>query len=284
MSQRVLLSHAFFQDLAIAISECSHDRLFVLTDTTTRELCWPLLEGFIGMRHAQHITIGATDTHKTLDTLSEVWQALGNGGATRHSCMVCLGGGMVSDLGGFAASTFKRGINYINIPTTLLSMVDASVGGKTGINFNGLKNEVGVFADPRFVIINTMFLRTLDMPNILSGYAEMIKHGLISDEKTWAELMNYDIAEPDFAKLQEMVGRSVAVKQRIVEEDPHEHGIRKALNLGHTIGHALESWALRQGAPILHGHARSHPPRPRRGLWHGVRTLPEQCHHTLPHR
>ena len=255
MSQRVLLSHAFFQDLAIAISECSHDRLFVLTDTTTRELCWPLLEGFIGMRHAQHITIGATDTHKTLDTLSEVWQALGNGGATRHSCMVCLGGGMVSDLGGFAASTFKRGINYINIPTTLLSMVDASVGGKTGINFNGLKNEVGVFADPRFVIINTMFLRTLDMPNILSGYAEMIKHGLISDEQTWAELMNYDIAEPDFAKLQEMVGRSVAVKQRIVEEDPHEHGIRKALNLGHTIGHALESWALRQGAPILHGHA-----------------------------
>ena len=255
MSQRVLLSHAFFQDLAIAISECSHDRLFVLTDTTTRELCWPLLEGFIGMRHAQHITIGATDTHKTLDTLSEVWQALGNAGATRHSCMVCLGGGMVSDLGGFAASTFKRGINYINIPTTLLSMVDASVGGKTGINFNGLKNEVGVFADPRFVIINTMFLRTLDMPNILSGYAEMIKHGLISDEQTWAELMNYDIAEPDFAKLQEMVGRSVAVKQRIVDEDPHEHGIRKALNLGHTIGHALESWALRQNAPILHGHA-----------------------------
>lgn len=255
MSQRVLLSHAFFQDLAIAISECSHDRLFVLTDTTTRELCWPLLKDFIGMRHAQHITIGATDTHKTLDTLSEVWQALGNAGATRHSCMVCLGGGMVSDLGGFAASTFKRGINYINIPTTLLSMVDASVGGKTGINFNGLKNEVGVFADPRFVIINTMFLRTLDMPNILSGYAEMIKHGLISDEKTWAELMSYDIAEPDFAKLQEMVGRSVAVKQRIVEEDPHEHGIRKALNLGHTIGHALESWALRQGAPILHGHA-----------------------------
>lgn len=255
MSQRVLLSHAFFQDLAIAISECSHDRLFVLTDTTTRELCWPHLKDFIGMRHAQHITIGATDTHKTLDTLSEVWQALGNAGATRHSCMVCLGGGMVSDLGGFAASTFKRGINYINIPTTLLSMVDASVGGKTGINFNGLKNEVGVFADPRFVIINTMFLRTLDMPNILSGYAEMIKHGLISDEKTWAELMNYDIAEPDFAKLQEMVGRSVAVKQRIVEEDPHEHGIRKALNLGHTIGHALESWALCQGAPILHGHA-----------------------------
>ena len=252
---KVILSTSLYEDLAITMSECSHDHTFVLTDSTTNELCWPLLHDFMGLRSATHITIPATDTHKNLDSLSHVWEELVAHGATRHSCLICLGGGMVTDLGGFAASTFKRGINYINIPTTLLSMVDASVGGKTGINFNGLKNEVGVFADPRFVIINTMFLRTLDMPNILSGYAEMIKHGLISDEQTWAELMNYDIAEPDFAKLQEMVGRSVAVKQRIVEEDPHEHGIRKALNLGHTIGHALESWALRQNAPILHGHA-----------------------------
>ena len=239
----------------MAISECSHDRLFVLADTTTRELCWPLLEDFIGLRYAIPITIGATDSNKTLGTLSEVWKALGDGGATRHSCMICLGGGMVSDLGGFAASTFKRGINYINIPTTLLSMVDASVGGKTGINFNGLKNEVGVFAEPRFVIINTMFLHTLDAPNVHSGYAEMIKHGLISDEKTWAELMRFDLDKPDLDILQEMVTRSVAVKERIVSEDPHEHGIRKALNLGHTIGHALESWALHKGHPILHGYA-----------------------------
>ena len=255
MSQSVILSHALFEDLAMAISECSHDRLFVLTDTTTRELCWPLLKDFIGLRHATHVTIGATDSHKNLDTLAEVWQALGDGGGTRHSCMVCLGGGMVSDLGGFAASTFKRGINYINIPTTLLSMVDASVGGKTGINFNGLKNEVGVFGEPRYVIINTRFLQTLDHENIRSGYAEMIKHGLIADETTWAELMRFDLDKPDLSQLQDMVGRSVKVKERIVEEDPHEHGIRKALNLGHTVGHALESWAMQQGASILHGHA-----------------------------
>ena len=255
MSARVILSHALYEDLAMAISECSHDRLFVLTDTTTRELCWPLLSDFIGLRHATHITIGATDTNKNLDTLSEVWQALGSGGATRHSCMICLGGGMVTDLGGFAASTFKRGINFINIPTTLLSMVDASVGGKTGINFNGLKNEVGVFRDPRYVIINTRFLQTLDNHNIRSGYAEMIKHGLISDDETWRELMRFDLASPDLTLLQDMVGRSVAVKERIVEEDPHEHGLRKALNLGHTVGHALESWAMKEGHPIPHGYA-----------------------------
>ena len=125
MSEKVILSQTLFEDLAIAISECSHDRTFVLTDTTTQQLCWPLLKDFAGLRHATHIVIGATDTHKNIDTLATVWQALGEGGATRHSCMICLGGGMVSDLGGFAASTFKRGINYINIPTTLLSMVDA---------------------------------------------------------------------------------------------------------------------------------------------------------------
>lgn len=255
MLDQVILSKNLFEDLAIAISECSHDRLFVLTDTTTHQLCWPLLERYMGLRDATHIIIGATDTHKTLDTLAKVWQALGNGGATRHSCMICLGGGMVSDLGGFAASTFKRGIDYINIPTTLLSMVDASVGGKTGINFNGLKNEVGVFGEPQRVIINTEFLRTLDEENIRSGYAEMIKHGLISDDSTWAELIEFDLCNPNYKELQTMVGRSVKVKADIVQKDPHEQGIRKALNLGHTVGHALESWAMHHNTPILHGYA-----------------------------
>lgn len=183
-----------------------------------------------------------------------VWKSLGDGGASRHSCMINLGGGMVTDLGGFAAATFKRGINFINIPTTLLSMVDASVGGKTGINFGGLKNEIGVFCDSKFVILDTEFLRTLDAENICSGYAEMLKHGLISDEKMWAELVGFDLAHPDLQQLQRMVGDSVAVKERIVEQDPHEHGIRKALNLGHTFGHAFESWALKR-KPVLHGYA-----------------------------
>lgn len=192
---------------------------------------------------------------QNLDTLSQVWQALSNGGATRHSLMINLGGGMVTDLGGFAESTFKRGIDFINIPTTLLAMVDASVGGKTGINFGGLKNEIGVFSDSRFVIINTQFLDTLDHDNICSGYAEMLKHGLISDERTWAELVTFDLDTPDLSKLQRMVADSIKVKERIVETDPHEHGIRKALNLGHTMGHAFESFAMRRGTPILHGYA-----------------------------
>jgi 3-dehydroquinate synthase len=208
------------------------------------------------MKGAQLITIPATDTHKTLESLSHVWSELQRMGATRHSLMVNLGGGMVTDLGGFAASTFKRGIPYINIPTTLLSMVDASVGGKTGINFGGLKNEIGVFNNARSVILDTTFLRTMDHENICSGYAEMLKHGLINNEKMWAELLNFslELNVKNLEALGTMVAESVAVKQRIVTEDPTEQGIRKALNLGHTAGHAFESLALER-KPVLHGYA-----------------------------
>ena len=255
MKQKVVISGNLERDLVSAISECEHDRIFVLTDETTQQLCWPKIKNFKALKDCTPIIIKATDTHKNLDTLAEVWQALSNGGATRHSLMINLGGGMVTDLGGFAASTFKRGIDFINIPTTLLAMVDASVGGKTGINFGGLKNEIGVFSDSRFVIINTQFLDTLDHDNICSGYAEMLKHGLISDERTWAELVTFDLDNPDLSQLQRMVAESIKVKERIVETDPHEHGIRKALNLGHTMGHAFESFAMRRGTPILHGYA-----------------------------
>ena len=255
MKQKVVISGNLERDLVSAISECEHDRIFVLTDETTQQLCWPKIKNFKALKNSTPIIIKATDTHKNLDTLSQVWQALSNGGATRHSLMINLGGGMVTDLGGFAASTFKRGIDFINIPTTLLAMVDASVGGKTGINFGGLKNEIGVFSDSRFVIINTQFLDTLDHDNICSGYAEMLKHGLISDERTWAELVTFDLDTPDLSQLQRMVAESIKVKERIVETDPHEHGIRKALNLGHTMGHAFESFAMRRGTPILHGYA-----------------------------
>ena len=255
MKQKVVISGNLERDLVNAISECEHDRIFVLTDETTQQLCWPKIKNFKALKNSTPIIIKATDTHKNLDTLSQVWQALSNGGATRHSLMINLGGGMVTDLGGFAASTFKRGIDFINIPTTLLAMVDASVGGKTGINFGGLKNEIGVFSNSRFVIINTQFLDTLDHDNICSGYAEMLKHGLISDERTWAELVTFDLDTPDLSQLQRMVAESIKVKERIVEADPHEHGIRKALNLGHTMGHAFESFAMRRGTPILHGYA-----------------------------
>lgn len=253
--QKVIISRNLQQSLSDAIAECPHDKLFVLTDDTTAQLCLPVISSFQCMLGAEVITIGSTDANKTLESLSHVWSNLQRMGATRHSLMVNLGGGMVTDLGGFAASTFKRGITYINIPTTLLSMVDASVGGKTGINFGGLKNEIGVFNNAHSVILDTTFLRTLDRENLLSGYAEMLKHSLISNEAMWAEHLNY---EPDNQQSLDTLGRmvadSVAVKQRIVTEDPHEQGLRKALNLGHTAGHAFESLAL-QRRPILHGYA-----------------------------
>ena len=255
MKQKVIISENLERDIVNAISECEHDRIFILTDETTHEKCLPKIKDFLCLKGAATITIRPDDTHKTLDTLAEVWTALSQGGATRHSLIINLGGGMVTDLGGFAASTFKRGIDFINIPTTLLAMVDASVGGKTGINFGGLKNEIGVFSDSRFVIIDTRFLDTLDRQNINSGYAEMLKHGLISDERMWAELVSFNLAQPDLAQLQHMVADSIKVKERIVNEDPHEHGIRKALNFGHTIGHAFESLAMKQERPILHGYA-----------------------------
>lgn len=246
MQQRVIISQDIEHDLAQAIAETENDRVFVLTDDITQECCLPKVAVLFAKHNATTITIHHDDTNKTLATLADVWTALQRGGATRHSLLVNLGGGMVTDLGGFAAATFKRGINFINIPTTLLAMVDAAVGGKTGINFGGLKNEVGAFANARYVIVNTCFLDTLDTANLCSGYAEMLKHSLISNAQMWAEHVNFDILQPDLAELQRMVAASIAVKEHIVADDPHEHGIRKALNFGHTIGHALEEFSMQQ--------------------------------------
>lgn len=254
MAQQIILSTSICDELT-ALCDTKADKLFVLTDTTTHEKCLPLLSGCEALKEAVHIVIGATDTHKTLDTLAYVWQQLGHGGGSRHSLMVCLGGGMVTDLGGFAASTFKRGIRFINIPTTLLAMVDAAVGGKTGINFDGLKNEIGVFNESQAVVINTQFLQTLDAENIRSGYAEMLKHALLSGGDLLARHLDFDLANPDLPRLQKMVAESIKVKEAIVKADPHEHGLRKALNLGHTFGHALESLALEQDRAVLHGYA-----------------------------
>lgn len=252
--QQIVISDNVSEALVGAMDrEKGFDRLFVLSDETTAEKCVPLIREVIGDTY--NIIIGVGDSHKTLESLSHVWSELGSHGATRHSLLINIGGGMVTDLGGFAASTFKRGISFINVPTTLLSMVDASVGGKTGINFGGLKNEIGVFSDASTVILDTVFLASLDSPNMCSGYAEMLKHGLISSEEMWRELISFDINSPDLERLRLMVAKSVKVKERIVERDPTEKGIRKALNLGHTVGHAFESLSLRKGNPVLHGYA-----------------------------
>lgn len=258
MNQRVIITENIKSELAIALSESDHDRLFVLVDECTKEKCWNKIKVFYSLKNAHVITIKPSDSNKTLESISHVWKELGNNGGTRHSCLVNLGGGMVTDLGGFAASTFKRGINFINIPTTLLSMVDASVGGKTGINFNGLKNEIGTFCNANFVLLCTDFLTTLDSANLLSGYAEMLKHGLISNIDMLAGLLNFDVChiqdKEQRLQLSRMISDSVEVKKNIVEQDPKENGIRKALNLGHTFGHAFESWSLMR-TPVLHGYA-----------------------------
>lgn len=253
--QDIIITPDAADTLTRLLADRQFDRLFVLTDHTTQVLCAPLVQAVPAMAEAVYITIGSSDTHKTLDTMAHVWQQMGEAGGSRHSYMLCLGGGMVTDLGGFAASTFKRGIAYTNIPTTLLGMVDAAVGGKTGINFNGLKNEIGVFNKAEAVVVDTNFLRTLDNANIRSGYAEMLKHGLISDRKMLNDLLAFDLDTPNFDTLLPMVGESIAVKERIVTEDPYERGLRKALNLGHTVGHAFESLLLHRGTPVLHGYA-----------------------------
>lgn len=253
--QNVVISEDLCRDLGQFLEGLDYDRLFVLTDENTFVNCYPLLKPVEAIVSAPVITVKAGDTHKSLEALASIWTRLSNEGATRHSLLLNLGGGMVTDMGGFAGATFKRGIRTINVPTTLMASVDAAVGGKTGINFNGLKNEIGSFYPPLRVFIDCGFLRTLDYDNILSGYAEMVKHGLISSMEDYASVLLYDIDTMNYSYLNRLVAQSVAVKERIVAEDPKEHGIRKALNFGHTVGHAYESLSFLKERPILHGHA-----------------------------
>lgn len=239
-------------DLEQIMSKINHSKVFVLTDTGSHKHCIDFLSD-VSFEYKM-IQLPDGDENKTVESLSHVWQFLTENGADRASLLINLGGGMITDLGGFAASTFKRGISFINIPTTLLSMVDAAVGGKTGVNFGGFKNEIGVINHADAVLIDTLFLKTLDYDNVISGYAEMMKHGLISKDSHLDDLLKFDWSNIDYVVLNQLVFDSIMVKQRIVEEDPYERGIRKALNLGHTIGHAFESLALKT-EPLLHGRA-----------------------------
>ena len=254
MSQRITYTNQVGAalDRALASTDCFGS--FVIADTNTARLVLPRIDSE-WLRLATPIVIPTGDEHKTLDTLASVWQALSDGGATRHSVVVNVGGGMVCDLGGFAAATFKRGIRFINIPTTLLAAVDAAVGGKTGINFNGLKNEIGAFAPANEVIISTCFLDTLPRQELRSGYAEMVKHAMLSGAQDFADVLSHEPSTDEPDHLLQLLETSVAVKQRIVEQDPTEQGLRRTLNLGHTVGHALESLALQQGRTVPHGYA-----------------------------
>ena len=254
MSQNIVFTNDIDNTLDNLLAAKQFSRLAVVVDTNTAQAVLPLLE-CQALKQASVIAIGPGDINKNLDTLVDVWKKLEAMGATRKSLVVNLGGGVVTDLGGFAAATYKRGIPFVNCPTTLLSAVDAAVGGKTGINFNGLKNEIGCFVEATDVIITTRFFTTLPAVELKSGFAEMLKHSMLSSHDDFETLLDFDLAHVDYERLLQLLKTSVLVKERIVREDPHEQGLRRALNLGHTVGHAFESMALHKGKPVPHGYA-----------------------------
>lgn len=253
--QQIIFSNDIQEALDTIMQGIDHSKAFILTDINVKQFVFPKIAELPAVKALQCITIKSGDLNKNIESAATVWKQLDEYGATRRSVMINIGGGVVTDLGGFAASVFKRGIRFINVPTTLLGAVDAAIGGKTGINFNGLKNEIGVFNEADAVIISTLFFDTLPMSELKSGYAEMLKHGLLSDRQYFSDLINHDIAGNDPEKLLELLKRSVIIKRDIVAADPHEQGLRRALNLGHTVGHAFESMAMKRSEPVPHGYA-----------------------------
>ncbi|MGQ7869649.1 3-dehydroquinate synthase [Sunxiuqinia sp. sy24] len=251
----IIFSQQVGSELEKIVQRFPAGKVFLLTEETPERLCLPLIGPLIQDYGILCKSISGGEPNKSIRSVEQVWEFLSKNGADRNSLLINIGGGLLTDLGGFVASTFKRGMAFVNIPTTLLAQVDASLGGKTGINFNGLKNEIGVFNEPDTVIINTNFLKTIDHANFLSGYAEMLKHGLIKNPAHWEELLAYDLENVNYELLADIIAHSVAVKDWHVQNDLTEKNIRKALNFGHTVGHAFESYALHAGRPIQHGFA-----------------------------
>jgi 3-dehydroquinate synthase len=238
------------------IADTKLSKIFILVDENTNEFCLPiLLQALETTLEIEIIEIEAGEENKNLDTCSGVWHALTELGADRKSLMINLGGGVITDLGGFVASCFKRGIAFINIPTTLLSMVDASVGGKTGVDLGVLKNQIGLFSDPEMVLIDTTYLNTVSEREIISGLAEIIKYGLTYDVKIWDAINNFE--ELLLENISTLIHRSIEIKNEVVTEDPKEAGLRKVLNYGHTLGHAVESYFLESEhkEKLTHGEA-----------------------------
>lgn len=253
MPQNLIFTNEVEQALVELLSRKDFNKLCIIADTNSKRCVLDQLHGR-PLGSASLITIKPGEENKNIETLMQVWQQLGEAGCTRHSLVINMGGGMVTDLGGMAAATFKRGIPFINVPTTLLGAVDAAVGGKTGINFGALKNEIGCFKQATEVVISTKFFKTLPEQELKSGFAEMLKHALLSSDEDLEELLNFDLQGSSGDALLDVLKTSVLVKERIVEQDPQEQGTRRALNLGHTVGHAFESHALSQGKPIPHGY------------------------------
>ena len=240
-------------ELAGFIQKGNYSKFFILTDENTTTHCLPRVqEALSGFDNYDLIEINAGEESKDIDFCIGIWKTLIDFGADRKALMINLGGGVVTDMGGFAASTYKRGIDFVQVPTTLLSQVDASVGGKTGIDIEGIKNIIGTFTQPKAVFIDTDFLATLPPRQVLSGLAEMLKHGLILDAEYWQQLICSDLSKPSA----QLIYHSVELKNGVVMQDPTEKNIRKSLNFGHTIGHAVETYSLTHDTdPLSHGEA-----------------------------
>ncbi len=252
----VLFGEKEYETLNIFIERNNYSNLFILVDSHTNELCLLRFLSFLATdKSIEIIEIESGEAEKNINTCVEIWNILTELGADRKTLLVNIGGGVITDIGGFVASTFKRGIDFINIPTTLLAMVDASVGGKNGVDLGHLKNQIGVINVPKVVLIDTEFLSTLPQNEMRSGLAEMLKHGLIFDADYWAKFT--DLSQIDFADFDSLIHRSIEIKNQIVSQDPTENGIRKALNFGHTLGHAIESYFLENEnkKSLLHGEA-----------------------------
>jgi 3-dehydroquinate synthase len=238
------------------IVDSNFSKLFILVDSNTKDNCLSyFLKQLITNLNIEIIEIRPGEPFKNIDTCKEVWNKLSDYDADRKSLLINLGGGVVTDLGGFVASTFKRGMKYINIPTSLLAMVDASVGGKTGVDLGVLKNQIGLINFSEMVVIDSHYLNTLPQAEINSGMAEMFKHGLISSEAYWQKMVK--VTANDFASFDQLIFDSICIKNDIVKIDPNEEGLRKTLNYGHTLGHAIESYCLSDNniETLLHGEA-----------------------------
>lgn len=247
----------FFDDnleaLKKFLEQSDYSKIFFLTDGNTSEYCMPILKKYLpDLDNYDLIEIDPGEENKNIDYCIGVWQMLLDFGADRNSLLVNVGGGVVTDMGGFAASTFKRGIDFVQVPTTLLAQVDASVGGKTGIDLGNIKNIIGTFTQPKAVFISTEFLASLGRRQLISGFAEIVKHGLIADAHYYHQLKEADPANLPAS----VIYRSVQIKNEVVTADPFEKGLRKILNFGHTIGHAVETYSLKNDPnPLLHGEA-----------------------------
>ena len=243
---------AGFEHLQAQLAQAAYSKVVVLVDTNTQQHCWPILQQALQVWNPSTIVVPEGEEHKNIATCQYIWQQLMTLQVDRQGVLLNLGGGVLGDMGGFCASTFKRGLDFIQVPTTLLAQVDASVGGKLGVDFEGVKNSVGLFAAPKAVYLYPPFFKTLPKVELYSGYAEMIKHALLQQEQHWRAFLPSTFPPQDW---QTSIEASIEVKKKLVAQDPLEQGARKQLNLGHTIGHAIESLSWETPTPLLHGEA-----------------------------